>query len=120
MSVLSIVLVALVAAIHLFIAWFEIFSWTNVGRKIFSQIPDDLFEKTKVLAANQGFYNALLAAGLIWSLFIRNEIWQQNVATCFLVFVAAAGIFGGFTASKKALRTQTIPALLGLLAIYLT
>ena len=118
MSIFSIVLVALVAAIHFFIAWFEMFSWTSVGRKVFSHIPDDLFEPTKTFAANQGFYNLLLALGLCWSLLIADDIWQQNVATCFLVFVAAAGIFGGFTASKKALRSQTIPAALALLSIY--
>jgi putative membrane protein len=119
MSLVATVLVGLIAALHLYIAWFEIFAWTTKGPKIFRQFPPDLFGPTKVLAANQGFYNAMLAAGLIWSLVIANPDWQANVATCFLLMVAAAGIFGAFTAARRILYVQSAPALVALAAVWL-
>jgi putative membrane protein len=97
MSIPAYVLIALIAALHLYIAWFEIFAWTTRGPKVFPHFPKAFFEPTKPLAANQGFYNALLSAGLIWSLLIETPEWQVKVATCFLLFVVAAGLFGGFT-----------------------
>jgi putative membrane protein len=41
------------------------FVWTTRGRKVFKTIPADMFEKTKVMAANQGLSNGFLAFGLI-------------------------------------------------------
>ena len=111
-------LVFLIAALHLYIMWFEMFKWTSRGPRIFSQFPKDLFEPTKVLAANQGLYNGFLAAGLLWSLFISDDIWQKKVALCFLLFVLVAGIYGALTASKKIIVVQAIPALLAIATIW--
>ena len=118
MSYLSMALVFLIAALHLYIMWFEMFKWTSRGPRIFSQFPKDLFEPTKVLAANQGLYNGFLAAGLLWSLFISDDIWQNKVALCFLLFVLVAGIYGALTASKKIIVVQAIPALLAIATIW--
>jgi putative membrane protein len=112
------ILIGLIAALHLYIAWFEMFAWTTRGPKVFRQFPKDLFEPTKVLAANQGLYNAFLAAGLIWSLFIGDALWQSRIATCFLIFVAVAGIYGAMTASKRILYVQTIPAVVALALVH--
>ena len=119
MSTLSIILIALIAFLHLYILWFEMFAWTTRGPKVFASFPKDLFEPTKTLAANQGLYNGFLSAGLIWSLLIGDPAWAQNVATCFLLFVAIAGIYGAATASRKILYVQTIPAILALLSIHI-
>jgi len=72
------------------------------------------------MAGNQGLYNGFLAAGLIWSLLIQNEVWQNNVAIFFLVCVAIAGIYGAMTASKKIIMVQTVPALFALFALWIT
>lgn len=67
MQTLSLILVALVALEHSYILWIEMFAWTSKGREVFRGVlPDELFEQTKGLAANQGLYNGFLAAGLIW------------------------------------------------------
>ena len=113
------ILVAIVAIIHLYIVWLEMFAWTTLGRKVFKTLPQDLFEPTKVLAANQGLYNGFLAAGLIWSFFISDLSWQINVRIFFLVCVAVAGIYGAYSADKKILLVQTIPAFLAIIAIIL-
>lgn len=108
------IVIGLVAFIHLYILWFEMFAWESRGPKIFSHFPKDLFTPTKTLAANQGLYNGFLAAGLIWSLLITNPEWQKNVALFFLGCVAVAGIYGAMTASKRILYVQTVPALIGI------
>ena len=51
------------------------FAWTTRGKKTFKNFPEHLFEPTKALAANQGLYNGFLAAGLVWSLIIKNDMW---------------------------------------------
>lgn len=117
MSVISIALISLVALIHLYIVWLEMFAWTTRGKKVFKNFPSDLFEQTKTLAGNQGLYNGFLAAGLIWSLLIHNETWQINVAMFFLGCIAIAGIYGAVTADRKIIYVQTIPALLALVSL---
>ncbi len=120
MSTISLVIVILIALLHLYILWFEMFRWESRGPKVFSDFPKELFAPTKILAANQGLYNGFLAAGLIWSVFISDAAWQHNVALCFLLFVLTAGIYGTFTASKKILFVQVIPAALGILSLFFT
>ncbi len=83
MNLLSQITVGFIAFIHLYILWLEMFAWTTRAKKVFKTIPEDQFEKTKVMAANQGLYNGFLAAGLIWSLFISDAIWSKNVAFFF-------------------------------------
>jgi len=117
MAVLAKAFIALVALIHCYIAWFEIFAWTSRGPKIFTSFPPELFQQTTAIAANQGLYNAFLAAGLIWSLCIADLLWQRRVATCFLLMVCVAGIFGAFTVSPRILLVQTLPALLGVVLL---
>ena len=115
MSLLAKIFAALVALEHVYILWLEMFAWETQGKKTFrGSMPDELFRPTKVLAANQGLYNGFLAAGLIWSLFIPDPLWQKYVAIFFFSCVATAGIYGGVTASRKIFFVQALPAILGL------
>jgi len=120
MRLASLALITLIALLHLYIAWFEIFAWTTRGPQVFTTFPADLFEATIPMAANQGLYNAFLAAGLIWALFISDAKWQRKVASCFLVFVAVAGVFGAMTVTMKILYIQTVPALIALVLLVLS
>lgn len=120
MEILTKVVIGLVALIHVYIMWFEMFAWTTRGRKVFKNFSKDLFEPTKPLAANQGLYNGFLAAGLVWSFFISDAIWQQNVALFFLTCVTVAGIYGTLTADKKIFFVQALPAIIGILLIQMT
>lgn len=117
---LALVFIAVIAALHFYIAWFEIFSWTARGPKVFTDFPKELFDQTIQMAANQGIYNAFLAIGLVWSLLIKDRKWQVNVATCFLLFVAIAGIFGAVTVTIKTLVIQTLPAVMALVLLLLS
>lgn len=111
------ILIGLIAFIHIYIMWFEMFAWETRGRKVFRQFSKELFPQTKVMAANQGLYNGFLAAGLIWSLLIQNQEWSTNVALFFLGCVAVAGIYGALTASKKIIFVQTVPAAIAIALI---
>lgn len=118
METVAKITVGFVAAIHLYILWLEMFAWTTKARKVFRGFPQELFEKTKPMAANQGLYNGFLAAGLIWSLTIADAQWSANVALFFLGCVFVAGLYGAATVQKKIFIVQSVPAMVGLLAVY--
>ena len=90
------------------------FAWASRGPKVFTSFPPQLFEPTQTLAANQGLYNGFLAAGLIWTFFITDKIWRNNVALFFLSCVSVAGIYGALTAAMKIFFVQALPALVAI------
>lgn len=93
------------------------FAWTTKAPKVFRGFPKELFPKTVTMAANQGLYNGFLAAGLIWTFFITNPEWKENIALFFLGCVAVAGIYGAITVSKKIFYVQAMPALVGIVLL---
>ncbi|MCU4483204.1 DUF1304 domain-containing protein [Acinetobacter ursingii] len=112
------ILITLIALLHVYILILEMFLWDRpYGLKAFGNTLEKA-QLTKVLAQNQGLYNGFLAAGLIWSLFAPAS-YAVPLTTFFLSCVLVAGIYGGLTASRKIIYIQAIPALLGLLAVYL-
>ena len=119
MEIIAKITLGFVAFIHLYILWFEMFAWETKGRKVFRGFPADLFGKTKTMAANQGLYNGFLAAGLIWTFFISDKMWANNIALFFLGCVAVAGVYGAATVEKKILFVQTVPAVLGIVFVLL-
>lgn len=119
MSLLIILITVLVALLHLYFLWLEMFAWESRGPKVFRNFPKDLFAPTVALAANQGLYNGFLSAGLIWSLFITDPAWSGNVALFFFGCVVVAGVYGALTADKKIFFVQALPALVGLLLVLL-
>jgi putative membrane protein len=116
MKIISLLLIAFVALEHLYILYMEMFAWETLGKKAFkSALAPELFKPTKGLAANQGLYNGFLSAGLIWSFFISNPIWQSNIAIFFLSCVIVAGLYGAYSASKKIFYVQALPAIIALI-----
>lgn len=88
------------------------------GRKVFGLSQ----EKADIVApamSNQGCYNGFLAAALMCGFVLPNA----EVAYAFTVYglccVAVAGVWGAVTVSKRILFVQTVPAVLGLLALCL-
>ncbi len=119
MSILSQIVVGLVSILHFYFLWLEMFAWTTKAKKIFKMLPQDMFVKTKSMAANQGLYNGFLAAGLIWSLLISDSLWSKNVALFFLICVLIAGLYGAYSVSKRIFYVQGVPAILGILSLFL-
>ncbi|MGY5253477.1 DUF1304 domain-containing protein [Sphingobacterium spiritivorum] len=120
-TIIAKILVAVVVLEHLYILWMEMFAWETAGRKTFKEsLPDEMFRPTKGLAANQGLYNGFLAAGLIWSFFIEDLIWQKNIALFFLGCIIVAGIYGAISASRKIFFVQALPAIMALVFVLLS
>ncbi|MGJ8560909.1 MAG: DUF1304 domain-containing protein [Litorimonas sp.] len=118
MHIVSKALIGFVAIIQSYILVFEMFLWESRGPKVFSSFPADLFEPTKMMAANQGLYNGFLAAGLFWALFfIKDVSWKRNVALFFLSCVAIAGLYGAATVSQNIIFVQTVPAVLAIVSL---
>lgn len=117
MNIIIKLLIGVVAFLHLYFLWLEMFGWRSRGPKIFKNVPFKTFESSKALAANQGLYNGFLAAGLLWSLFIVDARWATNTAVFFLVCVVIAGVFGGLTVDKKIAALQALPAFLILIIL---
>ncbi|MBI3197108.1 MAG: DUF1304 domain-containing protein [Rhodospirillales bacterium] len=113
MRMISLLLVAFVALIHVGFLVLEMFYWNHpLGRQIFNMTPE-VSASSAILAANQGLYNGFLAAGLIWGLVTG----RRDVKVFFLACVVAAGVYGGLTAKMSILYTQGLPGLLALLAV---
>lgn len=108
------VITGVVAALHVYFLVLEMFLWaTPIGQKTFKRSAAEQ-ESTKVLAANQGLYNGFLAAGLIASFFVADA---RDFRFFFFTCVVVAGVFGGFTVSKRILVLQALPAAIGLAAM---
>ena len=116
MSLVADFLVGLVAVLHIGFLALEMFFWDHpFGRRIFRMTPE-YSKASATLAANQGLYNGFLAAGLIWGLISDST----PVKFFFLICVFIAGLFGGLTASRRILIIQALPALIALIAVYLS
>ena len=116
MSVIAGVLVALVAAIHLYIVVLEMALWTTPrGRAAFGT-DAEFAEASKTLAANQGLYNGFLVAGLVWGLVAD----KYDVQVFFLLCVIVAGLYGAATVSRRILLVQALPAAVALLLLVLS
>ena len=113
-------LIALIAALHVYILVLEMFLWTTPRARRAFGTTAEFAQGTKVLAANQGLYNGFLAAGLIWALIAGPQGAGMAPATFFLCCIAMAGVYGAATASRRILFIQTVPALIALAALFLT
>jgi putative membrane protein len=113
------VLVALVAALHIYFLILEMFLWTRpLGLKTFRQTLEKATDSA-VLAANQGLYNGFLALGLVWGLLQSNTDFALQIKTFFLVCVVVAGIYGAITVSRRILYVQAAPAAVALGLLWL-
>ena len=118
-TILALILVALIAAEHIYILVLEMFLWTSPrGMKAFGTKPEQAAQ-TKVMAANQGLYNGFLAAGLIWSLIHPDPAVAFQLKLFFLACVLVAGLYGGATASRKIFVIQALPAAIALAVVLL-
>ena len=112
---LSNILIALVAALHLYFMYLEMVAWDQpLGRKMFRMTPE-FSAASKALAANQGLYNGFLVAGLVWGLWLGEA--GLAVKTFFLACVIVAGVFGAATVSRRILYVQALPAAVALIAL---
>ena len=117
MTIVANILIGLVALLHTYFLILEMFLWDKPqGHKTFG-LTAEFATASKNLAANQGLYNGFLAAGLIWGLLLGTA--GQHIQIFFLACVIIAGLYGGWTVSKKIMMVQAVPATLALLFVLL-
>lgn len=111
------ILIALVAGLHFFFLYVEMFLWTKpFGLKNFKLTPETAAISAP-LAANMGLYNGFLGTGLIWSLCHPDVNFGRQLALFFLSCVIIAAIYGAYSASRSILIKQGLPAVLAMLSL---
>ncbi len=118
MHIAAQILIALVCLIHVYIFLLETVLFKTRGRKVFG-IPHAEVEMRAAAMSNQGCYNGFLAAALLLGLVYPDPAIAKAFATYGLACVAVAGIWGAVTVMIRILYIQTVPAVLGLAALYL-
>ena len=114
------IMVALVAALHVYILVLEMFLWrTPRGLRSFG-MTQEVADSSAKLAANQGLYNGFLAAGLLWGLFAYGVVNGRAILTFFLLCVIVAGIYGGATVNRRITLIQSAPAAIALILVWLS
>lgn len=107
------VLSGVVGALHVFIFNLEALTWFRGAAKGFGVKPEH-YALTATLAANQGFYNLVLAVGCFYALYtgdLANKLFFQTA-------IFACGVIGRCTTgSAKILRAQCVPTALSILAL---
>ena len=118
MRIVSELLVAVVALLHVGFLVLEMFLWKGpVGRRVFG-LSQEVRDASAGLAASQGLYNGFLAAGLAWGLFLGPAGF--GVKVFFLSCVVVAGVFGAATAKRSILWIQAMPAAVALAFVWLS
>jgi putative membrane protein len=113
------IVVALVAALHVYFLILEMFLWTKpLGLKTFRNSLEKATDSA-VLAANQGLYNGFLAAGLVWGLVQSNPGFAFQIKMFFLLCVIVAGVYGAVTVRRRILWVQAAPAAIALILLWL-
>ena len=116
MATVAAVLVALVAAIHVYIVILEMVLWRTPRGLLAFGTTQAFADESATLAANQGLYNGFLVAGLAWGLLASDPVGFQ-VKLFFLGCVIVAGVFGAATVNRRILFVQAVPALIALIAV---
>ncbi|MGG1619126.1 DUF1304 domain-containing protein [Paenibacillus sp. NRS-1782] len=117
MSLISSILVGIVALEHVYILILEMFLWTTPRAMRTFGISEELAEVTKSMAANQGLYNGFLAAGLVWGLCYPDAVIGWKIQLFFVICVVVAAVYGALTSNKSILLKQGLPAILALTSL---
>jgi putative membrane protein len=112
MIIAATLLTLVVALLHIGFFWMETLAWESPRVRAIFRTDPDFAAKSKVLAANQGVYNLVLALMLLAGLWLASENAALLLAS--LAAVVAVGIYGGLTVSRRIIGIQATPAALAL------
>ena len=121
MLITSLFMIALSALLHIYTCVLEIFLWDKPqGRHTFGLIAE-FSNATKELAANQGFYNLLLALIMLAGIagVLAGATWGISLCVAGAAATVAAGVYLGTTTpdKRKPAIIQLAPGLAGLLLL---
>lgn len=112
------ILTGLVALEAIYIMYLEMFGAPAQQSKAFEVDEKILMmPEVKSLFGNQGVYNGLFGALILATLFLLQGDQQNLMLILEMLFVLLAAIYGSFTAARKIIFVQGLPALIALVAL---
>ena len=118
MQILTLFLVALVALEHIGIAGLEMFAKPNVQANAFDMSEN--FVKTKeaqVALSNQGIYNGLFGVLILLMILFFTGSTLKIILILMMLYIIGVAVYGAFTATRKILYLQGLPALIALIFV---
>lgn len=117
METIALIFTVIAALLHAYFCILEMYLWTTpIGLKVF-HMKQDAANSSQVLAANQGVYNGMLAAGLLLSFIIPDAAGAMAVRSYCLFFISVVGCYGAYSLGNfKVFAIQALPALVALIS----
>ncbi|MGW8016099.1 DUF1304 domain-containing protein [Staphylococcus xylosus] len=117
MSIISIILVLLVAAEFFYIMALQTFATTSdKTSNLFKMTKQALQQDNlKTLMKNQGIYNGLVGVFLLYALLFSNN--AKELIVCILVYMIIVAIYGAVTSQKSILLKQGGLPILALISL---
>ena len=117
MSVLSTVLVTLVAFLFFYIMYLETFATDSESTSRVFNIPQEELKKSSLntLFKNQGVYNSLLGVALLYGAFLSKN--PVEIVAMLLIYIILVAIYGGLTSDKKIILKQGGLPILALISL---
>ena len=117
MSVLSTVLVTLVAFLFFYIMYLETFATDSESTSRVFNIPQEELKKSSLntLFKNQGVYNGLLGVALLYGAFLSKNLVE--IVAMLLIYIILVAIYGGLTSDKKIILKQGGLPILALISL---
>ncbi|MFW5441681.1 DUF1304 domain-containing protein [Aerococcus urinaeequi] len=118
MSVLSTILITLVALEFFYIMYLETFATTSAAtQRVFKMSETELKGKSlNTLLKNQGIYNGLIGVGLLYAAYFA--IAPTEISRLLLIYIILVAIYDGLTSDKKIILTQGGLAIIALITTF--
>lgn len=117
MSILSTILVTLVAMLFFYIMYLETFATDSESTSRVFNIPQEELRNARLntLFKNQGIYNGLLGVALLYGTFLSKN--PVEIVAMLLIYIILVAIYGGLTSDKKIIIKQGGLPILALLSL---
>ena len=108
----------IVALLFFYIMYLETFATESESTSRVFNIPQEELKRKNlnVLFKNQGVYNGLLGAALLYGAFIASN--QKEIIGMLLVYIILVAIYGGLTSDKKIILKQGGLPILALISLF--
>lgn len=118
MTILSTILIVLVALEFFYILYLETFATTSKATaRVFNVTKAELERPIVVtLFKNQGIYNGLIGLGLLYSITFASA--PLEISRLLLIYIILVAAYGSMTSDKKIILTQGGLAILALLSTF--
>ena len=118
MTIISTVLVTLVALEFFYIMYMQSFATTSASTsRVFNMSTEVLSGKNvNVLLKNQGIYNGLIGVGLLYGAYFAGA--SLEISRLLLIYIILVALYGSLTSSKKIILTQGGLAIIALISTF--